>query len=146
MRVLIDTNVLARLAQPGHRHCAVARQALEDLHRAKHDLFLVPQVLYELWVVGTRPAELNGLGLSPKVMHTRMQELGVLFRLLRDERAIFSIWEQITLTRGICGKIAHDARLVAAMYRHGLTHILTFNRDDFARFSDITVLSPSESR
>ncbi len=29
----------------------------------------------------------------------------------------------------------HDARLTAAMLVHGLTHILTFNISDFARYT-----------
>lgn len=37
------------------------------------------------------------------------------------------------------GKNAHDARLVAAMVRHGLTHILTFNAQDFSRYRGITI-------
>lgn len=40
------------------------------------------------------------------------------------------------------GKVAHDARYVAAMRAHGLTHLLTFNGADFARFPGITVLDP----
>ncbi|MCG6133823.1 MAG: hypothetical protein MET45_04030 [Nostoc sp. LLA-1] len=30
----------------------------------------------------------------------------------------------------------HDARLVAVMCVHGLTHILTFNISDFTRYSN----------
>jgi predicted nucleic acid-binding protein len=40
------------------------------------------------------------------------------------------------------GKNAHDARLVAAMLVHGLTHVLTFNGKDFARFGEIAVIPP----
>jgi predicted nucleic acid-binding protein len=40
------------------------------------------------------------------------------------------------------GKNAHDARLVAAMVRHGLTHILTFNAQDFSRYRGITIMTP----
>jgi predicted nucleic acid-binding protein len=42
------------------------------------------------------------------------------------------------------GKNAHDARLVAAMQRHGLTRLLTFNKPDFMRFPGINVYSPAE--
>ena len=38
---------------------------------------------------------------------------------------------------------AHDARLVAAMRRHGTAHILTFNEIDFRRYPEITVLTPA---
>jgi hypothetical protein len=42
------------------------------------------------------------------------------------------------------GKNAHDARFVAAMMAHGLTHLLTFNPQDFRRYSGITVVTPAE--
>lgn len=41
------------------------------------------------------------------------------------------------------GVNVHDARLVAAMLVHGLTHILTFNISDFARYSEITAVHPT---
>ena len=37
-----------------------------------------------------------------------------------------------------------DAKLVAAMLVHGLTHILTFDISDFARYSEITAVNPRE--
>jgi hypothetical protein len=43
----------------------------------------------------------------------------------------------------VTGKSGHDARLVAAMVVHGLTHLLTFNTSHFARYSGITVLDPA---
>jgi predicted nucleic acid-binding protein len=42
----------------------------------------------------------------------------------------------------IAGKPAHDARLVAAMRAHGLTAILTFDPNVFARFPGIQVIVP----
>ncbi|MDP5018828.1 MAG: hypothetical protein NWQ43_16260 [Dolichospermum sp.] len=36
----------------------------------------------------------------------------------------------------------HDARLAAAMVAHNITHLLTFNVDDFKRFSEIVVVDP----
>ncbi len=44
----------------------------------------------------------------------------------------------------IVGKNAHDTHLVAAMVVHGITHLLTFNKQDFQRFTNITVLSPAD--
>jgi hypothetical protein len=43
----------------------------------------------------------------------------------------------------VTGKNVPDARLVAAMPVHGLTHILTFYAIDFARYSSITCLDPA---
>ncbi|HUY34503.1 MAG TPA: hypothetical protein VMV69_17290 [Pirellulales bacterium] len=42
------------------------------------------------------------------------------------------------------GKNAHDARLVAAMQRHGLTDLLSFNKPDFTRFTAINAFTPAE--
>ena len=41
------------------------------------------------------------------------------------------------------GKQAHDARLVAIMNTNGLTHVLTFNVNNFRAY-DVTVVSPDE--
>ncbi len=64
MTMLIDANVLLRLAvkaDPQHR---LAAEAILKLDQADIELCLVPQVLYEYWVVATRPLDVNGLGLS----------------------------------------------------------------------------------
>jgi hypothetical protein len=39
---------------------------------------------------------------------------------------------------GVQGVQGHDARLVAWMQSHGLTHVLTLNAADFARYPGIT--------
>jgi predicted nucleic acid-binding protein len=38
----------------------------------------------------------------------------------------------------------HDARLVAVMEVHGLTHLLTFDTPDFHRFAGITAVHPQD--
>ncbi len=60
------------------------------------------------------------------------------------ESVLLSEWERLVRAHDVKGKAAHDARLVAAMCLHGLTHILTFNASDFARYPDITVLTPEQ--
>ena len=63
---------------------------------------------------------------------------------MRDERGIFTHWLPLVCSYDVKGKNTHDAQLAAAMLRHGLTHILTFNPLDFARFSAITAVTPDE--
>jgi predicted nucleic acid-binding protein len=65
-----------------------------------------------------------------------------LFAFLQDERAIFPKWKELVARYDVKGKPAHDARLVAAMLRHGLSHLLTFNDADYKRFPAITVIPP----
>ncbi|MBY0523549.1 MAG: PIN domain-containing protein [Gemmataceae bacterium] len=132
--MLLDTNVLARMAQPGHPRCQVAHDAVPCL---------VPQVLYELWVVATRPAIQNGLGFSPSQAEVELIRVEGIFPLLPDGTDIYPEWRRLVIAHQVLGKPAHDVRLVAAMMLHGLSHILTFNTADFARYPGITVLDPA---
>jgi predicted nucleic acid-binding protein len=145
MQILIDTNILVRVAEPEHKQHALANTAIHLLREANHDLYLVPQVHYEFWVVATRPTSNNGLGFSAEQAEFELSKLGSpLFRVLRDERAIYGHWRNLVNKYSIQGKNAHDARLVAAMMRHGVKHLLTFNAADFSRFEEIEVLTPEK--
>jgi predicted nucleic acid-binding protein len=66
-----------------------------------------------------------------------------LFTLLPDRPTLLTEWEGLVGTYQCIGKVAHDARLVAAMRTHGVTHLLTFNGADFARYPGLTVLDPA---
>ncbi|MBN1488964.1 MAG: type II toxin-antitoxin system VapC family toxin [Phycisphaerae bacterium] len=142
MRILVDTNVLLRLAQPAHPHHPPAVRATEVLRRKGEELCLVPQVLYEYWAVCTRPQGENGLGMTTAQATNELALLKRLFTLFRDERAILPVWEMLVSAHDVKGRNTHDARLVAAMSRHNLQHLLTFNTSDFARFPGVTVFTP----
>lgn len=61
MSVGLDTNILTRAAQPNHPLHSDTLNSLERLRRQGEDLIVVPQNLYEFWVVATRPIAANGL-------------------------------------------------------------------------------------
>ena len=46
---------------------------------------------------------------------------------------------------GAAGKQNHDARLAAAMIVHGIGKILTFDKDDFLRYPEISSVTPQEA-
>jgi predicted nucleic acid-binding protein len=142
MRVLVDTNILIRISQKNHPQFVFADAALQKLWDAKHELRIVPQVLYEYWAVATRAVEHNGLGFSVQIVAADLERFKTLFSVLRDERGVLEPWQRLALENQAVGKRSHDVRLVAAMQRHGLTHLLTFNAADFKRFSGITLLDP----
>lgn len=144
MTILLDTNVLLRLADRGSHHHAAAMQAVETLDAMNHECSIVPQVLYEYWVVATRPSESNGLGMRVKLAAVAVDHWTHCLRLFRDERGIYSYWRSLVAAHDVKGKNAHDARLVAAMQRHGLTNLLTFNKTDFGRFAGIHVFTPAD--
>jgi predicted nucleic acid-binding protein len=143
MTVLLDSNVLLRLAQATHPMHPIARAAVTSLQQAGKILHTVPQTLYEFWVVTTRPVAANGLGLTAAETDAELNRIEVLFSLLPDTPAVFAEWRRLVVHHQITGKKAHDARLVASMAVHGLTHLLTFNSADFAPYTGIVVLDPT---
>jgi len=64
MAYLLDTTILARLANVTDAQHFVAARAVLELHRRGEVLHLTPQVLIEFRNVATRPVAVNGLGLS----------------------------------------------------------------------------------
>jgi predicted nucleic acid-binding protein len=146
MRILIDTNVLCRLADKGNPLHSAAETAITKLGENGHELCLVPQVLYEYWVVVTRPVSDNGLGMATTDVAQAIDLWIDLFTLFRDERGVFSVWRELVKQHNVKGKNAHDARLVAAMKRHGLQHLLTFNVSDFQRYGGVELLDARSVR
>lgn len=143
MRILVDTNIVLRLGDKRHVMHPEALAAVDWLDSNGHECVIVPQVLYEYWVVATRPPEKNGLGMSVSDADAAISQSVEFFRLLLDERGIFTCWRELVAKNDVKGKNAHDARLVA-MQRHGLTDLLSFNKSDFARFAAISAVSPAD--
>jgi predicted nucleic acid-binding protein len=142
MATLTDTNILLRLLQPHHPHCLIAERALDVLRARKEILYLAAQNLVELWAVATRPIDQNGLGLTIEQAAKELDQIKRLWLLL-PEIPLFQEWERLVRAHRISGKNTHDARIVAAMHVHGIDSILTFNVNDFARYTDITVIDPA---
>ena len=55
--------------------------------------------------------------------------------MLPDSPAVYRVWRRLVVDYDVSGVQVHDARLVAAMIVHDLTHILTFNTADFNRYA-----------
>lgn len=143
MLVLLDTNVAIGMIEPRYGLHATAAAAVRSLRESGHELCVVAQVHYEFWVVATRPTAQNGLGMSAADAGQALAGFSPpWFRLLRDEGAVYDCWRELVTKLGIEGKQAHDARLVAAMQHHEVTHLLTFNTSDFARYSGVTAMDP----
>src|ERR1017187_8653472 len=144
MNYLVDTNILTRLAEPGHVMHRPALDAVQLLVRQGHKLHIVPQNLYEFWVVCTRPTDVNGLGKTAAEAIAELSNLKALFWWLDETSAVYGVWEHLVASTPVVGKNAHDARFVAIMMIHGLTHLLTLNAQDFRRYPGITVMAPAD--
>jgi predicted nucleic acid-binding protein len=143
MRVLVDTNILLRSAQPNHPLSSQATHAVAQLIRQKDAVFFCSQNIAEFWNVATRPAGLNGLGLSQGEALKEIGSIEKLLTLLPDIPAIYIAWKQIVRDHAVQGVKVYDARLVAIMRVYAVESVLTFNASDFKRYSNITALHPT---
>lgn len=105
-------------------------------------LQIVPQNIVEFWAVVTRPQNANGFGFSVEQALQELTLLKQLFVLKSDTPEILLEWEKLVIKYQVLGKQVHDTRLVSAMIVHQISHLLTFNLDDFKRFSEIVAIDP----
>ena len=144
MRILADTGLLVRYSLPGDPSHQLCRGALDALAQAGHQLCTCCQGLAEFWAVSTRPADVNGLGMSFDKAMISLRAIETAFTLLPEPPDVAQYWRRLIEDYRVLGKQAHDARLAALMLAHGVTHILTLNPRDFARYDGITPVTPQE--
>lgn len=135
MAYLIDTSILARLANATDAQHAVAVRAVLELHRRGEVLHVTPQVLIEFRNVATRPVAVNGLGLSTVDTEAQAATFEARFPLLVDTPDIYLAWKALVEAMAVIGKRVHDARLVAVCHAHAVTHLLTFNVAHFVQMA-----------
>ena len=141
--ILVDTNILLRIAQVGHPHRQPALDALQHLTIRDEEHFAVaPQSLYEMYVVCSRPASVNGFGYTPQRACAEILAARALFQILPEKSQVYPTWEGLIAKYAVQGKQAHDTRLVALMIEHRVAKLLTFNDADFRRFVEIQALNP----
>jgi predicted nucleic acid-binding protein len=120
----------------------LVRTAIDRLIDLGEDLYITPQNLVEFWNTATRPLERNGFGMTPAETALEIARLERFFLIAPDTPAIYPTWRDLVTTVAVSGVQVHDARLVAVMRVHSLTHILTLNVTDFTRYPDIVVVHP----
>ena len=143
--IAVDTNVLVGAIQtfdPQLR--ATARRAVKSLYHQGEQLLCFPQNLVEFWNASTRQSNANGLGLTPEQAARYVDRFQTILGLLPETPEIFPAWRKLVLQHRVSGIQVHDARIVAAMNVHQVSKILTFDLDDFKRYTGITVVHPAE--
>lgn len=144
MLVLLYSNILLRWLESMDSDSKLVVAAVERLLLRGDSLCYTSQNLGEFWNVLTRPAERNGYGLTAAEAHLRARSIESRVELLPDTPAVHVEWRRLLVAHDVCGVQVHDARLVAAMLVHGVKRILTFNTRDFARYSQIEAIHPSQ--
>lgn len=139
---LVDTNILLRITRRTDPQHQVVETALARLAGEGATLYYTPQNIAELWNAITRPVARNGLGLTVTEADCEVRAIEGGMHLLPDTDAVYREWRRIVVQYSVSGVQVHDARLAAAMYVHGVTHILTLNVADFSRFSGLLPVHP----
>jgi predicted nucleic acid-binding protein len=138
---LADTNFSLRFAVKQNPQHQIIRQAVRNLRNRGDEICIVPQTCVEFWNVATRPVKNNGFGFSIADADFFLRLIERIFPLLPDDARVHQEWRKLVLSFGVSGVQVHDARIVAAMLIHQVTHILTFNTSDFARYSSIGIVA-----
>lgn len=148
MAHLVDTSILARLANSADASHATASRVVVELHRRGEILHITAQNLIEFRSVATRPQAINGLGLSVSEAEAKAAVFEGTFPLLAETPAIYPQWKRLVGALGVVGKQVHDARLVAVCHAYDVRHLLTFNVSHFARLAEfepgIVVVDPTQ--
>ena len=143
-KYLLDTNVILRFSNPSDKQNNALTEAVAILLERSDECYLTAQVLIELWVVATRPVEVNGLGWSIEQTHSVIEQLLERFPLVEETLHIFPTWLSLVTDNRVKGKRTHDARIAAVMLTYKISYILTLNPNDFKDFSQINTVSPQE--
>lgn len=145
IQILVDTGVLLRALHRSSPLHGTIIQAMKKQRASGNLLVTSHQNISEFWNVATRPASARGgFGLTPDETHKRVQTIEKLGSVLPFTPRCYAIWRIILISHQIIGLAAHDARLIATMQSHGISHLLTLNGRDFQRYSGITVCAPND--
>ena len=142
MTHLLDTNIVIRAANPHdpmHSHIGAA---LAQFTKNAVELCITRQNLYEFWVAATRPADVNGMGITSIEARRFVEELRASCILIPDPPDLLEGWLDLCTSFAVRGRPAHDARLVACMQGNGISHLVTLNPGDFARYPGIECIVP----
>ncbi|OQX97430.1 MAG: hypothetical protein B6I20_12635 [Bacteroidetes bacterium 4572_117] len=135
--ILLDTNIILRSKQASSQHYKKVTEKLIELLSDGYELVICPQVIYEFYVVATRPTDKNGLGLTSDKAEKEIANIIKTYTLLDDNNEIFANWKKLVKNYKVSGKTAHDTRIVAFMQSHEIKNIYTLNKSDFKRFDNI---------
>ncbi len=140
---LVDTNILLRITRRSDPQHKLVDTALARLAGQSTTLYYTHQNIAELWNAMTRPITRNGLGLTVAEAEREVRAIEAGMSLLPDSEAVYREWRRIVVHYSVSGAQVHDARLAAAMYVHGVGHILTLNVTDFSRFDGLSPMHPN---
>lgn len=138
----IDTNVLvyAEIVSSGHH--ARARELLVELAEGGAAWALPWPCVYEFVRVVTHPRVYH----PPVALEVLLSDLAQLLAspsliLLSETARHRDVMEAVLRESGVSGNLVHDAHIAALCIEHGVSELITGDRD-FQRFSGLRVVNP----
>ena len=144
MPYLADTNIVFRRVLASDPRHVLVKSAMDLLLLQGETIHACSQNLMEFHALATRPIEANGLGMTSVDARNEAHVIESVFPLLPDVGSIYAQWCFLIDAYGVIGRQVYDARLVAVMLAHGISHLLTLNPTHFRRFGEITVVEPRQ--
>jgi len=139
--VFVDTNFWVAKIVKDHVFHERAEAKLNDLVAQEELLCISAQIIRELISVCTLGRNLSR-ALTRDELQQQTEALIAQTVFLGESEASTRKLIELGSRYQVIGKQIHDANIVATMLTHGVTHLVSFNPDDFKRFTEIEVIVP----
>ena len=138
----IDTNVLVYAEIRSSAHHKLALKILTDLAEGSLPWALPWPCIYEFLRVVTHPRVYH----PPVPVSVALKDLKRILEsptliLLRETDRHQEVMDTVLRTSGVSGNLIHDANIAALCMEHGITELITGDRD-FTRFASLSVQNP----
>ena len=138
----VDTNVLVHAEIVGSKHHPAARRALETLADGPTPWAIPWPCVYEFLRLVTHPRIFH----PPVPMERALADLSAILAapslvLLAETPRHAAVMASLLRASGAAGNLVHDAHIAALCLEHGVTELMTGDRD-FLRFAPLKVVNP----
>ena len=141
----IDTNILIHAEVKSSRHHGAAIEILRQLAEGALPWAIPWPCLYEFLRVVTHPRVFH----PPVPLKVALEDLKQILAspslsLLSETARHTSLLEQVLRQSGATGNLVHDAHIAALCLEHGVSEIITADRD-LTRFEGLKIINPFAS-
>lgn len=138
----VDTNILIYSEIISSRHHQKSKNLLTELAEGALPWAIPWPCLYEFLRVVTHPRVFH----PPAPLELALSDLKVLLAapslvLLSETERHFQVTESLIRRSGATGNLIHDAHIAALCLEHGVSELLTGDRD-FSRFPGLKIADP----
>ena len=140
--IAVDTNILIYAHREDSPFHAAAFRCVAELAEAPATWAIPWPCVYEFLRVVTHPRVFH----PPVPLQIALDDLGRILAspslvLLAETERHVALFDQVIRKAGATGNLIHDAHIAALCLEHGVSELLTGDRD-FSRFQDLRVINP----